>query len=137
MTAESSPAASGASSIRSSSARTLSPRNRRRPDWSIAVSICGSSRVVKAASAALRSRSPSQSAIWAAKSTSPSFRSTASAARKLVSMKAPRLSAMRRWLRGMIAVCGIGRPSGRRNSATTAYQSASPPTVAAEAKAAT
>ena len=37
----------------------------------------------------------------------------------------------------MIAVCGIGRPSGRRNSATTAYQSASPPTVAAAANAAT
>jgi hypothetical protein len=37
----------------------------------------------------------------------------------------------------MIAVCGIGRPSGRLNSATTAYQSASPPMVAASAKAAT
>ena len=52
-------------------------------------------------------------------------------------MKLPRFSAMRAWLRGMIAVCGIGRPSGRRNSATTAYQSANPPTVAAAAKAAT
>src|SRR5580700_11988226 len=37
----------------------------------------------------------------------------------------------------MIAVCGIGNPSGRLNSATTAYQSASPPMVAASAKAAT
>src|SRR5262245_31242058 len=37
----------------------------------------------------------------------------------------------------MIAVCGIGSPSGRLNSATTAYQSASPPMVAASAKAAT
>src|SRR6516164_664594 len=37
----------------------------------------------------------------------------------------------------MIAVCGIGRPSGRLNSATTAYQSARPPIVAASAKAAT
>ena len=73
----------------------------------------------------------------AAKSTSPSFFATVSGARKLVSMKLPRLSAMRSWLRGMMAVCGIGRPSGRRNSATTAYQSASPPTVAAAAKAAT
>src|SRR5262245_54351772 len=36
----------------------------------------------------------------------------------------------------MIAVCGIGRPSGRLNSATTAYQSARPPIVAASAKAA-
>ena len=32
---------------------------------------------------------------------------------------------------GMIAVCGIGRPSGWRNSAVTANQSASAPTVAA------
>ena len=52
-------------------------------------------------------------------------------------MKWPRLSAMRFWLAGMIAVCGIGRPSGRLNSATTAYQSAIPPIVAASAKAAT
>src|ERR1700726_4241713 len=37
----------------------------------------------------------------------------------------------------MIAVCGIGNPSGRLNSATTAYQSASPPMVAASANAAT
>src|SRR5215211_6873831 len=37
----------------------------------------------------------------------------------------------------MIAVCGIGRPSGRLNSATTAYQSARPPMVAASANAAT
>ena len=47
------------------------------------------------ASAALRSRSDSHSAICAAKSTSASLRSTASGARKLVSMKLPRLSAMR------------------------------------------
>ena len=44
---------------------------------------------------------------------------------------------MRFWLAGMIAVCGMGRPSGRLNSATTAYQSARPPMVAASAKAAT
>src|SRR6266567_5635799 len=37
----------------------------------------------------------------------------------------------------MIAVCGIGSPKGLRNKATTAYQSASPPMVAASAKAAT
>src|SRR5215213_5292906 len=36
----------------------------------------------------------------------------------------------------MIAVCGIGSPNGLRNSATTAYQSASPPMVAASANAA-
>src|SRR6202011_5436048 len=37
----------------------------------------------------------------------------------------------------MIAVCGIGNPNGLLNSATTAYQSASPPMVAASANAAT
>src|SRR5207247_6284229 len=37
----------------------------------------------------------------------------------------------------MIAVCGIGNPKGLRNNATTAYQSASPPIVAASANAAT
>src|SRR3954471_15444494 len=36
----------------------------------------------------------------------------------------------------MIAVCGIGSPKGLRNSATTAYQSARPPIVAASANAA-
>src|SRR3954447_10146624 len=36
----------------------------------------------------------------------------------------------------MIAVCGIGSPKGRLNSATTAYQSARPPMVAASANAA-
>ena len=44
---------------------------------------------------------------------------------------------MRLWLAGMMAVCGIGKPKGRRNSATTAYQSANPPIAAASAKAAT
>ncbi len=44
---------------------------------------------------------------------------------------------MRSLLRGMIAVCGIGRPIGRRNSATTANQSASAPTAAASQKAET
>ncbi len=37
----------------------------------------------------------------------------------------------------MIAVCGIGKPSGRRNSAVTANQSAKPPTIAASAAART
>ena len=38
---------------------------------------------------------------------------------------------------GMMAVCGIGNPIGRRNSATTANQSASAPTVAASQNART
>ena len=37
----------------------------------------------------------------------------------------------------MIAVCGIGSPSGRRNSAVTANQSASAPTMPASAAART
>ena len=44
---------------------------------------------------------------------------------------------MRCWLLWMIAVCGIGSPKGLRNKATTAYQSARPPMVAASQKAAT
>ena len=38
---------------------------------------------------------------------------------------------------GMIAVCGIGNPSGWRNRAVTANQSASAPTIAASAPAST
>jgi hypothetical protein len=38
---------------------------------------------------------------------------------------------------GTMAVCGIGMPNGWRNSAVTANQSASPPTIAASAKART
>ena len=38
---------------------------------------------------------------------------------------------------GMIAVCGIGMPSGWRNRAVTANQSARPPTTAASKPAAT
>ena len=38
---------------------------------------------------------------------------------------------------GMIAVCGMGRPSGWRNSAVTANQSANAPTIAASAVART
>jgi hypothetical protein len=36
---------------------------------------------------------------------------------------------------GMMAVCGIGTPSGCRNNATTANQSASPPIIPASAAA--
>ena len=109
----------------------------RRPDSSIADTVCGTSRPTTADRPAARPASDSQSATSAAKSTSLSFARTGSGARKLTSMKRPRLSAIRFWLAGMIAVCGIGRPSGRLNSATTAYQSARPPMVAASAKAAT
>src|SRR5690606_38856055 len=46
-----------------------------------------------------------------------------------------RLSPRLFFLLGMIAVCGNGRPSGWRNKATTANQSANAPTVAASLKA--
>ena len=52
-------------------------------------------------------------------------------------MKVARFSPMRSLLLGMIAVCGIGTPSGWRKSATTANQSAIAPTIAASLNAAT
>ena len=42
---------------------------------------------------------------------------------------------MRSFWRGMMAVCGIGTPSGYLNSAVTANQSASAPIIAASANA--
>ena len=45
------------------------------------------------------------------------------------------LSPIWSFLRGMIAVCGIGIPNGCRNRAVTANQSASPPTIDASAAA--
>src|SRR5207237_783049 len=53
--------------------------------------------------------------------------------RKFRSRKRASPSPMRSLLAGTIAVCGIGRRNGRRNSAVTANQSASPPTSAASA----
>ncbi len=44
---------------------------------------------------------------------------------------------MRSLLRGITAVCGMGRPSGRRKRAVTANQSAQAPTVPASANART
>ena len=106
------------------------------PEFSVADTASGSSRSAKRARSSLFLRSRSQSAMNEAKSTWRSFASTGAASRKCTSMNSPSFSAIRCWLLWMIAVCGIGRPSGRRNSATTAYQSASPPMVAASAKAA-
>ncbi len=64
-----------------------------------------------------------------------SLSTMSSGVRKFSSTNLPRLSAMRCWFCGMIAVCGIRSPKGRRNSATTAYQSAIAPTVPASANA--
>ncbi len=81
--------------------------------------------------------SASQSASRAAAPKRPIFSSTCFVARKLAQMKVARFSPMRSLLLGITAVCGIFRPSGWRNSATTANQSAIAPTIAASANAAT
>ena len=57
--------------------------------------------------------------------------------RKFSWTKVPRLAPIWSFLRGMIAVCGIGSPSGWRKSAVTANQSASAPTIEASAVART
>jgi hypothetical protein len=49
----------------------------------------------------------------------------------------PTRAAISSQLAGISAVCGIGRPSGRRKIAVTANQSASPPTIPASAIAST
>ncbi len=107
-----------------------------RPELSVAENASGNKRSAKRARSSLRLRSRSQSATKEPKSISFSLASTGPASRKCTWMNSPSLSAMRAWLLWIIAVCGIGRPRGRLNSATTAYQSASPPMVAASAKAA-
>lgn len=70
-------------------------------------------------------------------STVVSFSSTTLRVRKFSWTKVPRLSPIWSFLRGMIAVCGMGSPSGCRNSAVTANQSASAPTIDASAVART
>ena len=62
---------------------------------------------------------------------------TASPVRKLDWMNSPSVSPNCSLRSVMIAVWGIGTPSGWRNSATTANQSASPPTSDASAVACT
>ena len=57
--------------------------------------------------------------------------------RKFPWTNSPRLRPISFLRFGMIAVCGIGMPSGWRNSAVTANQSASAPTIAASAPART
>lgn len=56
-----------------------------------------------------------------------------SGSRKWTSINCAIFSAARFWLFGSSAVCGIGNPRGRRKSASTANQSASPPTIPASA----
>ncbi len=68
---------------------------------------------------------------------SRSFVSTTCGDMKFSRTKAPRPSPSWSFLRLMIAVCGIGMPSGCLNSAVTANQSASAPTMPASAPART
>ena len=58
----------------------------------------------------------------------PSTRPTSPASPRAAPRTAPAPDPNRAFCRGMIAVCGIGSPSGCRNSAVTANQSAIPPT---------
>ncbi len=62
---------------------------------------------------------------------------TTSEERKFSPTNSPRDTPSWSFLVGMIAVCGMGRPSGRRKRAVTANQSASAPTMPASAAAAT
>ena len=57
-----------------------------------------------------------------------STRDTSSDVKTCPAMKRPSERPSRAFCVGMIAVCGIGRPSGWRNRAVTANQSAMPPT---------
>ena len=66
-----------------------------------------------------------------------SFADSTSRERKCFSTNVPSTRPMRSFCVGMMAVCGIGSPSGRRNRAVTANQSAKPPTRDASAVART
>ena len=97
-------------------------------------------RAAVASSAVIRSALaswPIQAATREDTSTRASLSRTTSSARKFSPTKSPRLSPSTSFFVGMIAVWGIGRPSGCRKSAVTANQSASAPTMAASAVART
>jgi hypothetical protein len=103
------------------------------PEARISGMVCPARRATSAAFCGRRTHS----AMRAAGSMLRSFWSSSRGLRNSPAMKPPRASPMRSLLRGMIAVCGIGRPKGRRNRAVTANQSAQAPTADASAKAAT
>ena len=106
-------------------------RRRRRPRAAPTRAPSPRSRLTRAALRPSSSHAPSR----AARSVRLSRRSTASRTRKWSRMKRANARPISFLRAGTIAVCGIGRPSGRRNSAVTANQSASPPTSAASANA--
>ena len=63
-----------------------------------------------------------------ARSSRPMVRRTSASVNTWLATNRPSARPSRTFCAGMIAVCGIGRPSGWRNSAVTANQSAMPPT---------
>jgi hypothetical protein len=92
-----------------------------------------SSTVIRSAISSRRSHSPIRMVIWARCSLSR----TTSSDRKFEPTNSDRLLPRASLRVGMIAVCGILIPSGCRNSAVTANQSASAPTMPASAAART
>ena len=87
----------------------------------------------RSACAGSESHLPSRPATCASRS----FVSTTAGDRKFSRTNVPRPSPSWSFLRLMIAVCGIFSPSGWRNSAVTANQSANAPTMPASADAPT
>ncbi len=81
--------------------------------------------------------SPRNRASTAEMSSCPSTRLTSAGVTTCPATNRPSARPSRAFCCGMIAVCGIGRPSGCRNSAVTANQSAIPPTNPALALACT
>ena len=88
-----------------------------------------SSAVTRSADSGLDRNSP----IRLATEKPASFSRTTASDRKLVATNSDSDEPMASLRFGMIAVCGIGSPSGRLNSAVTANQSASAPTMPASA----
>ena len=93
----------------------------------VAASACAAGRAAAGSARKLR-RMP-------ARSSRPSTRRTSASVKTWLATKRPSPWPSRSFWFGMMAVCGMGRPSGRRNSAVTANQSARPPTTPALAAA--
>src|SRR6201994_3210965 len=137
MTTRSPRPASGATSTESTT-RVSSAASTRWTSSSRRASVTVTTRpAARPANRAAESRPDSQTA---SRGTRPAARirsASTSADRKFSCTNWPRVAA--NWsLRSTIsAVCGMGRPSGRRNRAVTANQSATPPTIDASAPACT
>lgn len=97
------------------------------------LSAADSSAVTRSACSGSASHAPSRLPIPTARSRCR----TTSSERKFSPTNSPSDTPNWSFLVGMIAVCGMGRPSGWRKRAVTANQSASAPTMPASAAAAT